>query len=111
VPAEELVGASAVPGRGVRKAARRAAWLRHAAVATDSAAMEDGLGDRKRSRDRPLEPLPRVMVGATAAMVVVTVGLTALAGPLYGVAERAAEDLLDRTPYVSAVFGDGEEVP
>jgi multicomponent Na+:H+ antiporter subunit D len=49
-------------------------------------------------------------VGATAAMVVVTVGLTFLAGPLYGVAERAAEDLLDRTPYVSAVFGD-EEVP
>jgi multicomponent Na+:H+ antiporter subunit D len=50
------------------------------------------------------------MVGSTAAMVVVTVGLTALAGPLYGVAERAAEDLLDRSPYISAVF-DGEEVP
>jgi multicomponent Na+:H+ antiporter subunit D len=44
-------------------------------------------------------------------MVVVTVGLTVLAGPLYGVADRAAEDLLERSPYVSAVFGDGEEVP
>jgi multicomponent Na+:H+ antiporter subunit D len=48
------------------------------------------------------------MVGATAAMVVVTVALTVLAGPLYGVTERAAEDLLDRTPYVTAVFGGGE---
>jgi multicomponent Na+:H+ antiporter subunit D len=93
------------------KAARRAAWLRHAAVATASAPAEDGLGgDGERARERHMEPLPRVMVGATAAMVVVTVGLTFLAGPLYGVAERAAEDLLDRTPYVSAVFGD-EEVP
>jgi multicomponent Na+:H+ antiporter subunit D len=52
-----------------------------------------------------------VMVGATAAMVVVTVSLTALAGPLYGVAERAAEDLLDGSTYVSAVFGGGEDVP
>jgi multicomponent Na+:H+ antiporter subunit D len=48
------------------------------------------------------------MVGATAAMVVVTVGLTVVAGPLYGVAERAAEDLRDRTPYISAVFGAEE---
>jgi multicomponent Na+:H+ antiporter subunit D len=110
--AEELVGASAVHGRGVRRAARRAAWQRHTAVATASTPAEDGLGGgRKRARERPLQPLPRVMVGATAAMVVVTVGLTALAGPLYGVAERAAEDLLDRTPYVSAVFGGGEEAP
>jgi multicomponent Na+:H+ antiporter subunit D len=99
------------------KAARRAAWLRHAAVATASTPAEDGLGgdslggDGERPRERHMEPVPRVMVGATAAMVVVTVGLTLLAGPLYGVAERAAEDLLDRTPYVSAVFGDGVEVP
>jgi multicomponent Na+:H+ antiporter subunit D len=45
------------------------------------------------------------MVGSTAAMVVVTVALTVVAGPLYGVAERAAEDLRDRTPYITAVFG------
>ena len=46
-----------------------------------------------------------------AAMVVVTVGLTALAGPLYGIAERAAGDLRDRGPYISAVFGGGEDAP
>jgi multicomponent Na+:H+ antiporter subunit D len=40
-------------------------------------------------------------------MVVLTVALTGIAGPLYGLADRAAADLLERTPYVQAVFGDG----
>jgi multicomponent Na+:H+ antiporter subunit D len=111
--AEEVtVGGSSPSGRRARTAARQAAWRRHAAVATDTMPATDGLGgDRKRAQQRPLRPLPRVMVGATAAMVVVTVSLTVLAGPLYGVADRAAKDLLDRDPYVSAVFGGGEDVP
>jgi multicomponent Na+:H+ antiporter subunit D len=50
------------------------------------------------------------MLGSTAAMVSVTVALTAVAGPLYGVAERAADDLRDRSPYIAVVFG-GEDVP
>jgi multicomponent Na+:H+ antiporter subunit D len=49
-------------------------------------------------------------VGATAALVALTVALTGLAGPLYGLADRAATDLLERTPYILAVFG-AEEVP
>ena len=85
------------------------AWERHTAVATATSPVEDGLGDDP-APGKPLRPLPRVMVGSTAAMVVVTVGLTALAGPLYGVAQRAADDLRERGPYISAVFG-GEEVP
>jgi multicomponent Na+:H+ antiporter subunit D len=111
--AEEItVGGPVASGPLTRAAARQAAWQRHAAVATDTMPSTDGLGgERKRARERPLRPLPRVMVGATAAMVVVTVSLTALAGPLYGVAERAAEDLLDGSTYVSAVFGGGEDVP
>ncbi|SOC47598.1 multisubunit sodium/proton antiporter, MrpD subunit [Blastococcus aggregatus] len=104
--ADDLVGASSTPTSGGRQAARRAAWKRHTAVATASTPATDGLGDEQdQGRDRPLEPLPRVMVGATAAMVVVTVGLTVVAGPLYAVADRAAGDLLDRAPYISAVFG------
>ena len=51
--------------------------------------------------------LPRLMVATTATMVVLTVTLTGIAGPLYGLADRAAADLLERTPYVDAVFGDG----
>ena len=97
-------------GANSRSEARQAAWQRHTAVATATSPVTDGLGGEE-SRERPLRPLPRVMVASTAAMVVVTVGLTALAGPLYGVAERAAEDLLDRGPYLSAVFGGGEDVP
>jgi multicomponent Na+:H+ antiporter subunit D len=48
------------------------------------------------------------MVATTAAMVALTVGLTAIAGPLYGLADRAAADLLERTPYVESVFGPGD---
>ena len=68
-----------------------AAWQRHTAVATATAPATDGLGDDGRAGSGPLRPLPRVMVGATAAMVVVTVALTGVAGPLYGVADRAAD--------------------
>ncbi|SNR37896.1 Na+/H+ antiporter subunit D [Blastococcus mobilis] len=97
-------------GSGSRAEARRAAWERHTAVATATAPVSDGLDAGDGSRERPLRPLPQVMVASTAAMVVLTVGLTALAGPLYAVAERGAEDLMDRTPYISSVFG-GEDVP
>ena len=54
--------------------------------------------------------LPRVMVATTAAMVALTVGLTVIAGPLYGLADRAAADLLGRSPYIESVFGT-EDVP
>ncbi|GAA2720688.1 Na+/H+ antiporter subunit D [Cellulomonas aerilata] len=56
--------------------------------------------------------LPRGMVGSAAALVVLGVGLTAVAGPLYGYTERAAGDLRARLPYIEAVLtedgrGDG----
>jgi multicomponent Na+:H+ antiporter subunit D len=46
------------------------------------------------------------MLAVTSAFVALTVGLTVLAGPLYGLAGRAAADLVARTPYVAAVFGE-----
>jgi multicomponent Na+:H+ antiporter subunit D len=48
------------------------------------------------------------MVLTTGAMVALTVALTGLAGPLYGLADRASVDLRDRTPYIESVFGTGE---
>jgi len=39
-------------------------------------------------------------------MVAATVALTLCAGPLYGLASRAATDLLDRGPYLTAVDGE-----
>jgi multicomponent Na+:H+ antiporter subunit D len=100
-----LVGADAPAGDGQptqRQAAWRAAWERHEQVARAGAT---GMAPRA-ARVRALRPLPRVMAAATGAMVVVTVGLTFVAGPLYGYTDRAARDLLERTPYVEAVFGD-----
>ncbi|AXK45973.1 Na+/H+ antiporter subunit D [Brachybacterium saurashtrense] len=51
-------------------------------------------------------PLPRVMGGATAAMIVFSLGLSVLAGPLMTYADEAASSVLERAPYVSAVLGE-----
>ncbi|HEY2224342.1 Na+/H+ antiporter subunit D [Actinomycetospora sp.] len=48
--------------------------------------------------------LPRAMTAATAGLVAVGLALTVVAGPLYTLTDRAAADLVARTPYVSAVF-------
>ncbi|HEY8474815.1 MAG TPA: Na+/H+ antiporter subunit D [Natronosporangium sp.] len=55
--------------------------------------------DRRRS--------PRLMVGATAALVAAGAALTLIAGPLYDITDRAAGNLLSRQPYVQAVFPGG----
>ncbi|GAB3317727.1 Na+/H+ antiporter subunit D [Geodermatophilus aquaeductus] len=81
------------------------AWRRHTAVATATEVETPPAAGAVRA----LRPLPRTMVGATAALAALTVALTVLAGPLYGLADRAANDLVDRAPYVSSVFG--EEAP
>ncbi|WP_423918249.1 Na+/H+ antiporter subunit D [Frigoribacterium sp. 2-23] len=51
---------------------------------------------------------PRTMVGATAGMVLVSLVLTVAAGPLYGVAERAAGKVYGSNAYVQLVYPEGE---
>jgi len=51
--------------------------------------------------------LPRLMVGPTVALTVVSVALTAVAGPLFELSGTAAADLLGRVPYVQAVYPEG----
>ncbi|MEH0936793.1 Na+/H+ antiporter subunit D [Micromonospora psammae] len=51
--------------------------------------------------------LPTLMVGATTALVVLGLLLTAAAGPLFEVTADAAADLRQRTPYVRAVLPGG----
>ncbi|MGY5886023.1 Na+/H+ antiporter subunit D [Modestobacter lacusdianchii] len=88
-----------------RRTGRRGAWARHVAVATAAPGGGDGRpsgGDE--DREPSLQPLPAVMTAATAVMVALTVGLTVVAGPLYGMTDRAARDLLDRVPYLEAVY-------
>lgn len=56
------------------------------------------------STDREAARLPAGMAAPTAALVAVGVGLTVVAGPLFAITDRAADDLLERTPYVDAVL-------
>ncbi|MGW5241921.1 Na+/H+ antiporter subunit D [Monashia sp. NPDC004114] len=48
--------------------------------------------------------LPRTMLGATAAMTAVGLAITLFAGPLFSYTQKAAADLIARTPYVNAVL-------
>jgi multicomponent Na+:H+ antiporter subunit D len=61
-----------------------------------------GPGPGSASRRR----VPAGMVGATAALTVAGLAIMVLAGPLQGLTERAAVDLLDRERYVEAVLGE-----
>ncbi|WP_406067298.1 Na+/H+ antiporter subunit D [Micromonospora sp. NBC_01638] len=55
---------------------------------------------------QPAVRLPKLMVGATVALVALGLALTVLAGPLFDVTADAAADLRLRTPYVRAVLPD-----
>jgi multicomponent Na+:H+ antiporter subunit D len=48
--------------------------------------------------------LPRLMIVPTLVLVALGAGLTLVAGPLFDVSDQAARDLLQRTPYLEAVF-------
>ncbi|WP_404392107.1 Na+/H+ antiporter subunit D [Humibacillus xanthopallidus] len=51
--------------------------------------------------------LPRMMLGATAAMTAVGLVITLVAGPLHAYTERAAADLQQRDPYITSVLPEG----
>ncbi|PPL19953.1 Na+/H+ antiporter subunit D [Microterricola pindariensis] len=51
--------------------------------------------------------VPATMLAVTAGMVALTVALTVFAGPLFGIAERAAEDLKTPAFYIDTVFPGG----
>lgn len=54
--------------------------------------------------------VPRLMIGATAGMVVASVALTVFAGPLFGISTRAGENLEGPSQYVRIVFPEaGDE--
>jgi multicomponent Na+:H+ antiporter subunit D len=48
---------------------------------------------------------PPLMLGAAVCAVVGMLAITAIAGPLYGLAERAAEDVVNPDSYTTAVLG------
>ena len=56
----------------------------------------------------PAESAPKGMTVATSALLAVSLILTLVAAPLFSYAERAAEDLLARTPYIEGVLSQGD---
>ncbi|HZK05090.1 MAG TPA: Na+/H+ antiporter subunit D [Actinomycetaceae bacterium] len=55
-----------------------------------------------------MQPLPRAMVGSSAALIALSLALAVGAGPLMQYTQRAALDLRARSPYISAVLPAGE---
>ena len=51
--------------------------------------------------------LPRPMVATATVLVLLGVGITVVAGPLYGYAERSAADIVEGVAYVRAVLPEG----
>nr|WP_206324437.1 Na+/H+ antiporter subunit D [Streptomyces sp. HNM0574] len=50
--------------------------------------------------------LPLAMTGPTIALVGLGLAFTVLAGPLFGLTDRVAAEIVARTPYVTAVLGE-----
>ncbi|MGQ0717874.1 MAG: Na+/H+ antiporter subunit D [Pseudonocardiales bacterium] len=50
---------------------------------------------------------PKPMIAAAASLAAVSVLIAVAAGPLSALSARAATDLLDRQPYITAVLGEG----
>ena len=121
--AHEMARELSEPGSG--RAARVARVLRHrdhVHVGTSTFGSHDleearGILDEGDGTDQDLyqlqqegslpSRLPATMVGAAASLVVVSLGLTVIAGPLFGYSERAAEDMRARDPYISSVLPGG----
>ena len=51
--------------------------------------------------------LPTLMVAATAGLVLASLAITLVAGPLVAYTDRAADDLRSRAPYLTAVDPGG----
>ncbi|UPK75726.1 Na+/H+ antiporter subunit D [Nocardioidaceae bacterium SCSIO 66511] len=87
------------------KAWNRAFWQSPPDSVTDAptdAALHGGDGILVDSGARTTR-LPLSLVVPTALLVAVGIAFTVAAGPLFGLAERSADELRERTPYITAV--------
>ena len=66
---------------------------------------------QRRATSEKASHLPVGMVGATTAVIAVSLLLTVAAGPIYALTDRAAASLSDRSNYVDAVLGSGVPLP
>ncbi|HEY8590541.1 MAG TPA: proton-conducting transporter membrane subunit, partial [Naasia sp.] len=81
-------------------------WRPREEVAEYSSALTAELGENPFGESASgRRALSRLMIGATAGMVAVSVGLSLAAGPLYGLASRAGADLQATDRYIESVLG------
>ncbi|TQM30072.1 Na+/H+ antiporter subunit D [Nocardia bhagyanarayanae] len=79
----------------------------HLAAAKPPTLIEDSTDVLYDERTDPGR-IPPLMLLSTMALAAVGLGLTVLAGPILGIADRAAADLNDPAVYVGAVLGEPE---
>jgi multicomponent Na+:H+ antiporter subunit D len=83
-------------------------WRPAADVEGYDSSLLDNVAEAPHARTvQATRSIPRLMVVATAGMVVVSLALTVFAGPLYGIATRAGENLEGPSFYVDTVFPGG----
>ncbi len=83
----------------------RAFWRRIDDVEHPPAQLVSAYQRSKAAGRRP-KPLNIGLVLPTVGLVALGVAFTVFAGPLYDFSDRAAQDMMDRTPYITAVLGD-----
>jgi multicomponent Na+:H+ antiporter subunit D len=79
----------------------------HLSGAAPSALLDEADDIKFVDRDH-VGRMPVGMVLPTAALIAVGLTLTVLAGPFFGYADRAADEVLDRGQYITAVLGSAE---
>ncbi len=76
----------------------------HLAAAAPAALLDDSEDIELVHRD-DVGRMPIGMLAPTGALIVVGLTLTVLAGPIFAYSGRAADEVLDRGQYISAVLG------
>ena len=77
-------------------------------TATPTALLDDSEEDVTYAERDDVGRMPVGMLLPTGALIAVGLTLTVLAGPIFGYAERAADEVLDRGQYISAVLGGAQ---
>ncbi|GAA1346451.1 Na+/H+ antiporter subunit D [Arthrobacter roseus] len=76
-------------------------WQEYAPETTGTDADDDAMLESNSAS------LSAPMVGSTMSLIALGIALTLFAGPLVEFSNLAAQDMLERTPYIEAVFGQG----
>jgi multicomponent Na+:H+ antiporter subunit D len=80
----------------------------HLADASPSVLLDDAEDVEFVDRD-DVGRMPVGMLAPTGALIAVGLMLTVMAGPIFAYSDRAANEVLDRSQYITAVLGEAPE--